>query len=99
MALRGTCIFTTARAATFVAAKVARVSQGRAAVIRRRGSLLYLSPLILDVFIPMRQTGTLRGLRLGLHTSLRSRLRWSRIFSTQFYNTALDDDIFFAIHI
>ena len=39
IALRETCIFTTARAATFVAAKAARVPHGRAAVVRRRRSL------------------------------------------------------------
>ena len=39
MVLRETCIFTTARAATSVAAESARVPHGRAAVVRRRRSL------------------------------------------------------------
>ena len=37
--LCGTCIFTAVRAATCVAVKAARVPHGRAAVVRRRGSL------------------------------------------------------------
>ena len=39
MVLRETCIFTSARAATSVAAESARVPHGRAAVVRRRRSL------------------------------------------------------------
>ena len=39
IALRETCVFTTARAATSVAANAARVPHGRAAVVRRRRSL------------------------------------------------------------
>ena len=39
IALRETCIFTTARAATSVAANAARVPHGPAAVVRRRRSL------------------------------------------------------------
>ena len=113
IALRETCIFTTARAATFVAAKAARVPHGRAAVVRRRRSLTNgdsrdkaacIHGWLAYAFVRLRRPkAPLRepflpllaplhaalpcGGGSSLHSSLRSRLRRSRLCSTRFHNT------------
>ena len=96
IALRETCIFTTARAATSVAANAARVPHGRKAACIH-GWLAYAfvrlcrpkAPLrepFLPLLAPLHAALPCGG-GSSLHSSLRSRLRRSRLCSTRFHNT------------
>ena len=97
IALRETCMFTTARTATSVAANAARVPHGpNAACIH--GWLAYAfvrlcrpkAPLrepFLPLLAPLHAALPCGG-GSSLHSSLRSRLRRSRLCSTRFHNTA-----------
>ena len=97
IALRETCVFTTARAATSVAANAARVPHGRKAACIH-GWLAYAfvrlcrpkAPLrepFLPLLAPLHAALPCGG-GSSLHSSLRSRLRRSRLCSTRFYYTA-----------
>ena len=97
MALRVMCAFATAWAATFVAAKAARVPHGRKATcihgwlacafVRLRRPKAPLRETWLPLLAPLHAALPCGG-GSSLHSSLRSRLRRSRLCSTRFHNTA-----------